>query len=620
MRHKQSRRWDVFLSYARSDADQVSTLTAMLRDHGLTVFVDETDITGFSSLDSQLRNAIASSTVLLAFYSKTYPSRPSCQFELMTAFLAGQREGDPRRRVAVVNPDEGQEHILPKELRDIRHWNWPCEADEAKQLLHSVADQADSLSAPIGEAPSQVPGFVGRHKELWQLHTALTEPAAPQSTTGGSRTCVLTGITGSGKTALAHQYQALFGSAFSGGISWTGLDDTSTPAPDSLTILDTPSGTSPQRISHWLRNRLASTANLVITDRHLNLPTDLIALPGLDQPNSLAMLTGFRIPANDEDAREAQHLINDLGGHPQALLLSGAAIRSLPIDNSYKVIRRAWLSGRIHSIGITPADNPDTNLITALTHKVSTLDQATMDITRILSTLPNQLCFETLLEAVWGAAGNNVPVTKALESAARHNLCVRSVDGYWQLEPLVRLLVRQLETDPSRRQHIERVAWLTTANYPETLNDAAGGSMSVSTPSQVEQEAAFRLQVELASRITTIPLADEDGFLREALTSMKTVLQTARESLTSLAAARRGTEVVSLVREVINEIRPLLSRWHPLLAEHESLRPGDVGVRTHERNWEHNAELRRELAELQERLREIEGQLEDLTGTQLSFG
>lgn len=608
--------WDVFLSYARHDVAAAAELAALLRGRGLSVFVDEAGTSGFSSLDGQLRAALAASKVLVAFYSATYPLRPSCQFELTAAFTAGQRDGDPRGRIAVVNPEEGPAHIVPVALRDVRHSLWPFDSAESEQFPEVVARRVAALASPIGTVPDQVPGFVGRYPQLWRLHAELTRTSLPLASVSGPKTCLVTGLPGIGKTALARQYAALFGSAFADGVVWGRLDEPGGSAAG-LTILDLPPGVSRQEVANWLRERPAGAASLVLSEDRLDLPCEVVSLSGLGEAAALDVLTGARGLLSSAESQRARELVDELGGHPQAVLSAAAMMRAATVADPVTRVRAAWLSGEA-STNARLSDGYPADPLPSLRRKLSGLGSQELDMVRALSILPPRFCRPSTLAALWTKIGGVEPATAVLESVARRNLCGHLADGAWRLHPLLRLLAPRLEADPVRRAQVEQAAWLSVSDYSGSADPVAGGAMTASTLSQAEQQAAFRLQVDLSSRITTVPLADEDGFLREALTSMKVVLQTARESLTSLAVTRRSAEVVSLVREVIDEIRPLLSRWHPLLAEHESLRPSDVGVRTHERNWVYNAELRRELAELQERLRGVETRLEDLTGTQLS--
>ncbi|MGH8791660.1 MAG: toll/interleukin-1 receptor domain-containing protein [Stackebrandtia sp.] len=628
MRRDDTDRWDVFLSYARRDRAQAAPLAESMRRRGLRVFVDEADAAGFASLNAELRAALAGSRILVAYYSTTYPSRPSCQHELTAAFLAGQREGDPRRRIALVNPEDGQGHILPAELRDIRHWPWPQDDAAAERFLQSLEDQLAALSGPVGDvlAPpeAQVAGFVGRQRELWRLHSFLTRPSLPLAGTSGPRTCLLTGLPGIGKSALARQYAAMFGPAFSGGVVWTGLDDPGSGAADRLAVIDLPPGVEAERVGAWLRERPASEAALLIADARLDLPADVLRVSGLDGEAAQALLWSYREPEGDEDAREAERLAVELGGHPQALHLAGHMARTEG-SSPYREVRRRWLTGRHDAPAETAArlgrlaDGYPADPGPALRRKLAELSEGPLDALRLLSILPPELCGRGRLASVWTAVTHDAePLPAALEVLARHGLCARGAGDLWESPPLVRRTALRGDPDPVRARQVEQIAWRTLVGYPDDPDaTAAGETMNAPPLSRAEQEAAFRLQIELATRVSTVPLGGEDGLLREALSSLKAVLDSARDCLTSLAGSRRGDDVLELSQRVIDEIRPVLARWHPLLLDHESVRPADVGPKAHERGWSRDGELRRELAGLQDQMRDVLGRLEELTGTQL---
>ncbi|WP_344568773.1 toll/interleukin-1 receptor domain-containing protein [Streptomyces axinellae] len=105
--------WDVFFSYSRGDAERVRPSLEVLRGAGLKVFTDETGVAGFSGISRTIRTELARSYALLAFYSREYPEREACQWELTAAYLAGLAEGDPRARVMVVNPERGAATSTP---------------------------------------------------------------------------------------------------------------------------------------------------------------------------------------------------------------------------------------------------------------------------------------------------------------------------------------------------------------------------------------------------------------------------------------------------------------------------------------------------------------------------
>ncbi|MEV7884843.1 hypothetical protein ACWD3I_18620 [Streptomyces sp. NPDC002817] len=138
-------------------------------------------------------------------------------------------------------------------------------------------------------------------------------------------------------------------------------------------------------------------------------------------------------------------------------------------------------------------------------------------------------------------------------------------------------------------------------------------------PADAERGAAWELYLELVTRVSVEELDPEQGFLREALSSLYTFFDTTREIL-----RRYGPEVAPplapghvsfgvLAVTVLNRVlRPLLSSWHPRLAAYESQRPEGVDPVVWERQWEHAdvlrariAEVRVTLASLAENLREV---------------
>ncbi|HEX3649907.1 MAG TPA: toll/interleukin-1 receptor domain-containing protein, partial [Pseudonocardiaceae bacterium] len=226
-----SREYDVFLSYAWADKDAVSTLQRALEQRGLRVFVDDKRIDEFAGITEELVIGLASSKVLLAYYSKRYPTRPACQWELTAAFIAGQRAGDPRRRVLAVNPEPGAGHLFPVEIEDARYFPAPHNDAERTRLADRVVAAARAVSGPLGQftgttdlrllGPEVLASrpTVYRYPQLWQLHTALhTRDVPGVRVPTPAAAAALSGISGSGKTSIAIQYGFLFREAFPGGV------------------------------------------------------------------------------------------------------------------------------------------------------------------------------------------------------------------------------------------------------------------------------------------------------------------------------------------------------------------------------------------------------------------
>ena len=90
--------YDVFLSHAWADGERPKQLADALTKAGLRVWFDAEEINDFDGITRAVTEGLAKSKTLLAYYSKTYPPRRACGWELTAVFLAAQTEGDPRRR------------------------------------------------------------------------------------------------------------------------------------------------------------------------------------------------------------------------------------------------------------------------------------------------------------------------------------------------------------------------------------------------------------------------------------------------------------------------------------------------------------------------------------------
>ncbi|WP_069174082.1 hypothetical protein [Streptomyces griseus] len=112
------------------------------------------------------------------------------------------------------------------------------------------------------------------------------------------------------------------------------------------------------------------------------------------------------------------------------------------------------------------------------------------------------------------------------------------------------------------------------------------------------RQVAWQMFVETVTRVSTQPLASDQGVVREALTSMYGLFATTRETLKASrpsAAIPGGQTVEYLAITMLNQaLRPFLSQWHPRLQEFERGRPD-----SQESDWPENAACRAALREVQ---------------------
>lgn len=149
-----------------------------------------------------------------------------------------------------------------------------------------------------------------------------------------------------------------------------------------------------------------------------------------------------------------------------------------------------------------------------------------------------------------------------------------------------------------------------------------GGKVSgVLKPDRSQRKAAWELYVELVTRISVVELQQDEGLLREALTSLQSLFDTTRKILRqygpTVSRPRDGdaASVGYIAVAVLNKgLRPVLARWHPLLSAHESLRPDGLSVYDHEKDWPRYDELRGVLSDLRRGLTEYAKALEKAAG------
>jgi hypothetical protein len=138
-------------------------------------------------------------------------------------------------------------------------------------------------------------------------------------------------------------------------------------------------------------------------------------------------------------------------------------------------------------------------------------------------------------------------------------------------------------------------------------------------PDETQQRAAWKLYVELTTRIAVQSLATDEGLASEALTSLYSLFGTTRDVLKE-AGPEVGAAIDTvggIAIAVLNRgLRPVLANWHPRLQTWEAQRPSTVGAKEHELKWPEEQQLRAELERLRTELSLYASALAKIAGVQ----
>ena len=552
----QRAQWDVFVSYAREDLDAVTPIAAALQARGLGVWRDEEEIEEFEAITRSVREGVSRSRVLLAYYSHRYPTRRACQWELTAAFLAAQRLGDPRQRVLVINPERDAQgdpmagHIEPVQLRDavFRAAPAPDDPNAVGELADSVIRHLGRVEGPLGASGSLVsrslglrpigsPAFVGRSRELWELHSALTAGEAVQITSaveGG--VTQLSGVGGVGKSLLAEEYALRFAAAYSGGVFWlrasqeqhiTSTEDRTLEVerdtqlrtiaaqlqidlegrtPEEIAgavrayveradgrclwvVDDVSGGLGADRVRAWFAPAANATTLLTTRTREYALLARSVQLQGLPARDGHALLTAQRRPQGAEEQAAAEGIVADLAGHPLALTVAGAALRIEAGLRSFADFRAALSEPGEDELELASelADALPTghqpSIAATLMRSVTQLREEGRDLLRVASMLATAPIASSLIASTFAHADKLEPsaarrrAARAIASVDRLSLA-DIADPAGESRLLHPLIARTMRFHDSRASRADTLQTAAAAALRELLGDylAAGAT------------------------------------------------------------------------------------------------------------------------------------------------
>lgn len=120
------------------------------------------------------------------------------------------------------------------------------------------------------------------------------------------------------------------------------------------------------------------------------------------------------------------------------------------------------------------------------------------------------------------------------------------------------------------------------------------------TSGGTQRRVAWRLFIEMTTRISTQPLPDHTGHDGAALASLHRLFGLTRQALVEMEPtpiASGGTIETYALAMLNTDLRPFLAKWHPLWDEFEK-----TGDKT--KPWPRQAEFRAELRVLQKQIEE----------------
>ncbi|WP_419198086.1 tetratricopeptide repeat protein [Nocardia vinacea] len=426
--------------------------------------------------------------------------------------------------------------------------------------------QAPAPSLPstgIDIAPQQLPpatrAFVGRHHELAMLDALLSGSAS------GPLVCVISGIGGVGKTALAVTWAHSARKRFPDGCLYVdlhGFDPNEPTSPVSalnlfLLGLGIPGAAIPtdvQAMSGLYRSIVANKRILVVLDNARDAQQVAPLLPAGDScvtvvtsrqqlpslaadygatnvnlsvlPSDEAVALLVRRMAKEDIERESaeiQELAHLCAGLPLALNIVGAqaAMRLYPLTELVDRLRQADNRLDVLEVG-------DFNLRAALAASYQSLDSNSARLFRLLGLVPST-GFDRYDAAALCGAGM-AEVTPLLERLLQASLIESSAPGRFHMHELLWLYaqdrVHAEESEQSRREALNRMLdyLLHTASLadsrldsywePIALDPPTSGTISRTITDQADAVAWFA--AELDNLLTAIRLAATHSFLKHA--------------------------------------------------------------------------------------------------------
>jgi hypothetical protein len=429
--------------------------------------------------------------------------------------------------VRIINPEPGFDHI-PGPLRDLQAYPLPRETAKLTALASELRTHADSLEAGLsaaaqqvqpdyhGMAPVHAPHFVGRVRELWELHGKLTgNRISIISGVYGQSAAQVRGLGGNGKSLLAREYALRFGPAYPGGVFWLNaygnddskgaLDEESRLAtrqdqlrgfaldlgmaieglkPEEMEaafwrqleagrkaflwiVDDVPSGITPSNLERYWFAPCSNASTLITTrSREYGSVGQQLDLGVLSPEEAITLLTRGRRPENDSEETAARQLTEALGYHPLAVEVASSYLAKVGngfrqyLDELTDPTQDALEYGA--SLRESLPTGHDRSITRTLLKSIQLLGEEGRDFLLLASGLAVAPITTSFLQEVFEAVGveKGIPQTvlRALDQADSLSLSEKSGQDSRRIHSLVSRVVRFKLGDNDRVEQLRKAA------------------------------------------------------------------------------------------------------------------------------------------------------------------
>ena len=162
----------VFISYASQDAEAASSLAGAIRESGVDVWLDQSELRGGDAWDEKLRQQIAECQLFVPIISAATEARREGYFRIEWKLAAertyGIADGTPFLMPVVIDATNEQRALVPKEFRRV-HWSRLSDGTATPDFLSRITRLTTQvIDSPAVSRPQAQPSVRDKPRS-WQV-------------------------------------------------------------------------------------------------------------------------------------------------------------------------------------------------------------------------------------------------------------------------------------------------------------------------------------------------------------------------------------------------------------------------------------------------------------------